>query len=126
MDIDKTKEALMQTFKWRQDNKIDTILKEYSPDQELVKLFPYEIIGHDKENCPSKSLSSLFSFINLSSLFNRPPHFSFHCMKLNPIAFRIGIHFIVKIFGIFSTISHSFRSFCHYLNSFSFFSKLSS
>jgi len=52
MDVEKTKAGLMETFKWRQDNKIDSILKDYTADAELVKLFPYEIIGHDKENCP--------------------------------------------------------------------------
>jgi len=46
--------VLLQTYKWRQANKIDTILKDYTPDPELCKLIPYDIVGYDKEGCPSK------------------------------------------------------------------------
>ncbi|CAL8138186.1 unnamed protein product [Orchesella dallaii] len=52
MDVEKTKEGLLQTYKWRQENKIDSILQEYTADPELVKLFPYQIVGYDKESCP--------------------------------------------------------------------------
>jgi len=45
----------LQTYKWRKDNGINTILKDYTPDPELVALLPYEVVGFDKENCPSKS-----------------------------------------------------------------------
>lgn len=52
MDLEKTKQALLETYKWRKDNGIDTILTSYTPDPELVKLFPYDVVGYDKENCP--------------------------------------------------------------------------
>jgi len=52
MDFDKTKAALLETYKWRKDNGMDTILATYTPDPELVKMLPYEICGYDKENCP--------------------------------------------------------------------------
>lgn len=52
MDIEKTKEALLFTYKYRQVEGLNTILKDYKPDPELVKLFPYEITGVDKGNCP--------------------------------------------------------------------------
>jgi len=31
---------------------LDTILKDYTPDPELDKLFPYDVVGYDKEGCP--------------------------------------------------------------------------
>jgi hypothetical protein len=43
-----------QSYKWRKDNGVDKILTDYTPDPELVALLPYEVVGYDKENCPSK------------------------------------------------------------------------
>jgi len=52
MDIEKTHAGLLQAYKFRKDAGLDTILKDYTPDPELVKLFAYEIVGYDKEGCP--------------------------------------------------------------------------
>jgi len=52
MDVNKTKDALLATYKYRQDEKINTILTDFKPNPELVKLVPYEITGVDKDGCP--------------------------------------------------------------------------
>ncbi|OXA63764.1 retinal-binding protein [Folsomia candida] len=52
MDFEKTKAGLLECYKFRKEAGLDTILKDYTPDPELEKLFPYDITGYDKEGCP--------------------------------------------------------------------------
>jgi len=52
MDVEKTKEGLLATYKYRQDEGINRIGETYKPNEELIKLYPYELSGVDKDNCP--------------------------------------------------------------------------
>lgn len=53
-------ECVPQCYKFRKEAGLDTILKDYTPDPELEKLFPYDITGYDKEGCPSKRFYALY------------------------------------------------------------------
>lgn len=51
-DLKKAEDMLRKHLKWREKNKVDTILEDYKPLEVLEKYYGGAFIGVDKEGCP--------------------------------------------------------------------------
>ncbi|XP_065302674.1 SEC14-like protein 2 isoform X1 [Dermacentor albipictus] len=51
-DVTKAEELLRKNLRWREENKVDTLIERYECHPVLKKYFPGGIFNHDRDGCP--------------------------------------------------------------------------